>query len=126
MSMFWLPKIQQVYNVVPALACNGVTQPYWEQNFVYPTGNSGTPPATTTTTTTKGTTTTTTGKTTATGKTTTKTTTTKSSTKTATPTGGSCTSGSYGLGNGDGNTGVCCKTSDDCVETCRSPGVCGL
>ncbi|ORE09236.1 glycoside hydrolase/deacetylase [Rhizopus microsporus var. microsporus] len=36
MTMFWLPKIQKVFNVVPALACNNVTQPYWEQQYVYP------------------------------------------------------------------------------------------
>ncbi|KAG1146094.1 hypothetical protein G6F37_002215 [Rhizopus arrhizus] len=36
MTMFWLPKVQKVFNVVPALACNNVTQPYWEQQYVYP------------------------------------------------------------------------------------------
>lgn len=36
MTMFWLPKLQEIFNVVPALACNNVTQPYWEDQFVYP------------------------------------------------------------------------------------------
>ncbi|CAO3679778.1 unnamed protein product [Rhizopus stolonifer] len=36
MTMFWLPKIQKVFNVIPALACNNVTQPYWEPQMVYP------------------------------------------------------------------------------------------
>ncbi|EIE78305.1 hypothetical protein G6F46_000370 [Rhizopus delemar] len=36
MTMFWLPKLQKVFNVIPALACNNVTQPYWEEQFVYP------------------------------------------------------------------------------------------
>ncbi|KAI8970370.1 hypothetical protein BDF20DRAFT_980158 [Mycotypha africana] len=37
MSMYWLPKIKKVFNVVPALSCAGVSQPYWEEDFVYPT-----------------------------------------------------------------------------------------
>jgi hypothetical protein len=36
LTMKWLPTIQTTFNVVPAMACNGVTQPYWESNFVYP------------------------------------------------------------------------------------------
>ncbi|CAO3692067.1 unnamed protein product [Rhizopus stolonifer] len=36
MTMTWLPKLQKVFNVIPALACNNVTQPYWETQFVYP------------------------------------------------------------------------------------------
>lgn len=36
MTVFWLPKIQKAFNVVPALACNNVTQPYWGQQYVYP------------------------------------------------------------------------------------------
>ncbi|RCH95182.1 hypothetical protein CU098_011566, partial [Rhizopus stolonifer] len=37
MTERWLPTIQKVFDVVPALACNNVTQPYWEKNMVYPT-----------------------------------------------------------------------------------------
>ncbi|PHZ15949.1 glycoside hydrolase/deacetylase, partial [Rhizopus microsporus ATCC 52813] len=36
MSMYWLPKLQSTFNVVSALECNGISQPYWETNFVYP------------------------------------------------------------------------------------------
>jgi hypothetical protein len=103
MSMFWMPRIQKVFNVIPALACNGISQPYWEKNFVYPTDNSGKPPATTATT----------KSTTATG---TKTTT----TATSTPTSGACTPGSFGLGNGDGYNGACCKDQSDCMDDCIS------
>jgi hypothetical protein len=39
MSMNWLPTLQKVFNVIPALACNNVTQPYWEQQYVYPLEN---------------------------------------------------------------------------------------
>jgi peptidoglycan/xylan/chitin deacetylase (PgdA/CDA1 family) len=39
MSMHWLPELQKSFNVIPALACNGVTQPYWEKNYVYPLSN---------------------------------------------------------------------------------------
>jgi hypothetical protein len=38
-SMHWMPKLQEVFNVVSALACNGITKPYWEESFVYPTNN---------------------------------------------------------------------------------------
>ncbi|KAI8080268.1 uncharacterized protein B0P05DRAFT_490653, partial [Gilbertella persicaria] len=58
MSMFWMPKLQETFNVIPALACNGITQPYWEENFVYPTDNSGAPTTKTTTAGAKTTTTT--------------------------------------------------------------------
>ena len=183
MSMFWMPRIQKVFNVIPALACNGITQPYWEPQFKYPLDNGGKPPVTTTTTTKTGTaTTTTTAPTTTSGatcypgsaglgkgdgfsgycckdqsdcqddcisgkcngpvntktsaipvttttkatKTTTAKTTKTTTTKTATPTTpGKCTGSSAGKGLGDGGNGACCKTSDDCQETCRS-GVCGL
>ncbi|KAI8394321.1 uncharacterized protein BYT42DRAFT_487665 [Radiomyces spectabilis] len=37
MTEKWLPKLQQVFNVVPALACQNITHPYWEEQFVYPT-----------------------------------------------------------------------------------------
>lgn len=40
MTMKWLPTLQKVFNVVPALACNNVTTPYWETQYVYPTTNS--------------------------------------------------------------------------------------
>ncbi|KAI8387489.1 hypothetical protein BD560DRAFT_363104 [Blakeslea trispora] len=36
MSMAWMPKLQETFNVKAALACAGVTQPYWEKSFVYP------------------------------------------------------------------------------------------
>ncbi|CAO3610944.1 unnamed protein product [Mucor hiemalis] len=100
MSMHWLPKIQNVFNVIPALACNGVTKPYWEQNFEYPLSN-GKPPVTTATT-----------------KTTTATATVSTTTATATATPGACTPGSSGLGNGDGYNGACCKDQSDCLDDC--------
>ncbi|GAA5799936.1 hypothetical protein HPULCUR_005357 [Helicostylum pulchrum] len=95
MSMFWMPKIQQVFNVVPALSCNGITQPYWEKKFVYPTDNSGNVPTQTATT------------------------------PTATPTSdpATCTAGSLGLGQGDGFNGACCKDQADCQDDCLS-GTC--
>ncbi|RCH97831.1 hypothetical protein CU098_008746 [Rhizopus stolonifer] len=99
MSMFWMPKLQETFNVIPALACNGITQPYWEENFVYPTDNSDAP---TTKTTTAG------------AKTTTTT------TAASTPTSSTCTSGSYGLGNGDGYNGACCQDQSDCQDDCIS------
>ncbi|KAL9537870.1 hypothetical protein MBANPS3_011387 [Mucor bainieri] len=34
-----------------------------------------------------------------------------------------CISGSSGLGKGNGFNGYCCKTSDDCWQSCKS-GVC--
>ncbi|CAO3701198.1 unnamed protein product [Rhizopus stolonifer] len=49
------------------------------------------------------------------------TTTTSSSTPTSSP--GECTTGSKGLGNGDGYKGYCCEDSDDCFNSCVS-GVC--
>jgi hypothetical protein len=51
--------------------------------------------------------------------TTTKTTT---ATKTTTTSGSSatCVAGSSGLGNGNGYNGYCCKTSNDCLDTCVS------
>ncbi|KAG2193398.1 hypothetical protein INT46_002566 [Mucor plumbeus] len=54
---------------------------------------------------------------------------TKTATKTTTAaptssgTPGTCVAGSAGLGNGDGYKGYCCKSSDDCFESCKS-GVC--
>jgi hypothetical protein len=36
LTMTWLPTLQNIFNVVPAMACNGVTRPYWESDFVYP------------------------------------------------------------------------------------------
>ncbi|CEP15209.1 hypothetical protein [Parasitella parasitica] len=94
MSMFWLPKLQETFNVIPALACNGISQPYWETSFKYPLSNS---PGSPTTTATSSKTTTTTA---------------------ATPTTTTCTSGSYGLGNGDGYNGACCKDQSDCWDDC--------
>ncbi|KAI8350132.1 hypothetical protein BD560DRAFT_376510 [Blakeslea trispora] len=103
-SMAWMPEIQKVFNVLPALACNGITQPYWEEDFVYPTTNIR-PGSSTKTTTTSGSTRTSTS--------TTTTTTTATSTPIAT-----CIAGSSGKKNGDGYKNYCCKTSDDCLDTC--------
>ncbi|KAI7906000.1 uncharacterized protein BX663DRAFT_581099 [Cokeromyces recurvatus] len=36
MTQKWLPKIKKVFKVLPALACNNITQPYWETSFNYP------------------------------------------------------------------------------------------
>ncbi|KAI9478331.1 MAG: hypothetical protein EXX96DRAFT_608862 [Benjaminiella poitrasii] len=36
MTEKWLPKIKKVFKVLPALACNNITQPYWEIDFTYP------------------------------------------------------------------------------------------
>ncbi|KAI7896979.1 uncharacterized protein EV154DRAFT_475777 [Mucor mucedo] len=94
MSMFWMPKIQAVFNVVPALTCNNILQPYWEENFVYPAGNSGpSPPASTTT-----------------------------ASPAPVPTGSpsTCTPGSFGLGQGDGYNGACCNDQSDCLDDCLS------
>lgn len=144
MSIFWLPKLRKVFNIIPALSCNGITQPYWEEDFVYPltypsngnapsetttqiTSSQTTSRSTTTTGTSKGSTTTTTLTTTITVTTTSKRTSSTTTKKAPTTTSSSvkCTPGSSGRKNGDGNTGACCTSSDDCLETCRS-GVCGL
>ncbi|KAG1449373.1 hypothetical protein G6F56_008660 [Rhizopus delemar] len=90
MTMHWLPALEKTFNVVPALSCNGITEPYWETKFVYPTGSSSR----------------------------TTTTTSKTSKPTATNKGLSCDSKSYGLGNGNGYNGCCCKTQMDCIEDC--------
>ncbi|CAO3648731.1 unnamed protein product [Mucor hiemalis] len=39
---------------------------------------------------------------------------------TTTPAPGTCTPGSSGKGNGDGKLNACCKTSDDCLNSCIS------
>lgn len=105
MSMHWLPIIQKDFNVVSALSCNGISQPYWETDFVYPVvGDNTTKAGTTTTTTTKAGT---------------ATTTTKAAATTTTAISG-CVSGSYGLGNGDGYNGYCCKSQADCLDDCIS------
>lgn len=105
MSMFWLPRLQNVFNVIPALACNGITQPYWETSFVYPISNPENPPATYTVTTTA----------------------TKTATSTtlvpSTPSNSNCLPGSFSFGFGDGYGGYCCKTEQDCLDNCIS-GVC--
>ncbi|KAF1799809.1 carbohydrate esterase family 4 protein [Mucor lusitanicus] len=36
MTMKWLPILQKNFNVIPALACNNDSKPYWEEQFVYP------------------------------------------------------------------------------------------
>ncbi|CAO3618711.1 unnamed protein product [Mucor fragilis] len=141
MSMFWLPKLTKTFNVIPALSCNGITTDIYWEDFEYPTygadGSTTTTKATPTTTSTAFTTTkTTTTKTTTTksitnktasatkttSRTTAKTTTTKASTSTS-PT--KCIAGISGKKQGNGDSGYCCTSSDDCIETCRS-GVCGL
>ncbi|KAG1102920.1 hypothetical protein G6F42_017294 [Rhizopus arrhizus] len=48
---------------------------------------------------------------------------TKTSTAQPSSTPGTCTAGSSGLGKGDGYNGYCCKSSDDCFESCVK-GVC--
>ncbi|KAG1150846.1 hypothetical protein G6F37_001594 [Rhizopus arrhizus] len=89
MTMHWLPVLEKTFNIIPALSCNGITQPYWETNFVYPTEKSGSVPSSTTTS------------------------------SASTPTSdSSCTAGSYGLGNGDGYKGYCCKDQSDCLDDC--------
>ncbi|KAI9013908.1 chitin deacetylase [Phycomyces nitens] len=37
MTEKWLPKLQEVFNVVSVHACMNISQPYWEENWVYPT-----------------------------------------------------------------------------------------
>lgn len=37
MAEKWLPKIKETFNVVPVHQCMNISQPYWEENFVYPT-----------------------------------------------------------------------------------------
>lgn len=101
MSMFWMPKIQATFNVLPALTCNNILQPYWEENFVYP--KEGSAPAATTT---------------APSKTITS--------AAPTSTSSTCTSGSFGLGNGDGYNGACCKDQSDCQDDCISGSCNGL
>ncbi|KAI8080261.1 uncharacterized protein B0P05DRAFT_490636 [Gilbertella persicaria] len=84
MSMFWMPKLQETFTVLPGLACNGISQPYWEENFVYPTGPTSKP------------------------------------NKPSPSNPSNCDSGSYGLGNGDGYNGACCKDQSDCQDDCIS------
>lgn len=127
MSMFWLPRIQNVFNVVPALACNGITQPYWETNFIYPISNPQNPPATytATATATKATATkaTTTKSTTTKAKRTTTKTETKTSIAPSTPSNTNCLPGSFGNGYGNGYGGYCCSKKQDCLNDCLM-GVC--
>ncbi|KAG1445740.1 hypothetical protein G6F56_009807 [Rhizopus delemar] len=91
MSMHWLPELEENFNILPATSCNGITQPYWEKNFVYPTTGSKSDSGSTPTT-----------------------------TDAAQPTSGSCTSGSFGLEKGDGYNGYCCETQADCWDDCIS------
>ncbi|KAI8878680.1 carbohydrate esterase family 4 protein [Backusella circina FSU 941] len=37
MTEKWLPRLQGVFNVVPIHKCMNVSQPYWENNWIYPT-----------------------------------------------------------------------------------------
>lgn len=37
MAEKWLPTLQQTFNVVTVQACMNVSQPYWEESWVYPT-----------------------------------------------------------------------------------------
>ncbi|KAI8336731.1 hypothetical protein BC941DRAFT_427947 [Chlamydoabsidia padenii] len=41
MTQKWLPTLQQTFNVKSIHDCMGITQPYWEQNWVYPANASG-------------------------------------------------------------------------------------
>lgn len=36
MTEKWIPTVKKTFNVVSALTCNGVIQPYWETDFKYP------------------------------------------------------------------------------------------
>ncbi|CEP19530.1 hypothetical protein [Parasitella parasitica] len=36
MTMKWLPTVKKSFNVVSAMSCNNVYQPYWENGFKYP------------------------------------------------------------------------------------------
>ncbi|KAG2231523.1 hypothetical protein BDF21DRAFT_373262 [Thamnidium elegans] len=36
MAEKWIPKVKETFNVVSAMTCNGVLQPYWETDFQYP------------------------------------------------------------------------------------------
>ncbi|KAG0173299.1 hypothetical protein DFQ28_005954 [Apophysomyces sp. BC1034] len=45
MAEKWLPKMQQTFNVITPHACMNITQPYWEDSFVYPTGNTAPAPS---------------------------------------------------------------------------------
>ncbi|CAO3651823.1 unnamed protein product [Cunninghamella blakesleeana] len=60
--------------------------------------------------------------------TTTTTTTTKSSSslKPTSTTAPSCKTGYCGKKRGNGPTGACCSSSDDCLDTCNSNGKCGV
>ncbi|KAI8353303.1 hypothetical protein EDC96DRAFT_559466 [Choanephora cucurbitarum] len=140
LSMFWMPKLKETFNVIPALSCNGITQPYWEENFVYPLAEANSPSTKSTSTTSKPATTTTTKKITTTKKVATTTITTTAaaaatSTTTAitkkaittsteitspTSTSTSCIAGVADRKQRNGDTGYCCTTSEDCLETCRS------
>jgi hypothetical protein len=37
MTEKWLPKLQESFNVVSIQQCMNISQPYWEENWVYPT-----------------------------------------------------------------------------------------
>lgn len=37
MAEKWLPKIKQVFRVVSYTQCMNISNPYWEEGFVYPT-----------------------------------------------------------------------------------------
>lgn len=37
MTEKWLPKLQETFNVVSIQQCMNISQPYWEENWVYPT-----------------------------------------------------------------------------------------
>lgn len=108
-SMYWMPKLQKVFNVVPALTCNGITQPYWENNFVYPMDNEvnimsvltkSRPKSTTTIISTTNIFT-------------------KTTSNTSTPTSRSCISGVEGRKQSNGRRNYCCTTSDDCFSNCQ-------
>ncbi|KAG1107897.1 hypothetical protein G6F42_016194 [Rhizopus arrhizus] len=36
MTEKWLPTVKETFNVVSAMTCNNVLQPYWETDFKYP------------------------------------------------------------------------------------------
>jgi cobalamin biosynthesis Mg chelatase CobN len=46
MAEKWLPQLQETFNVVPVHECMNISNPYWEENFVYPTEDNSTAPST--------------------------------------------------------------------------------
>ncbi|KAG2183396.1 hypothetical protein INT43_006402 [Umbelopsis isabellina] len=45
MAEKWLPQLQETFRVVPVHECMNISNPYWEENFVYPTEDNSTAPS---------------------------------------------------------------------------------